>query len=276
MKNIFEYLDYRAFLREYYEEEKSHNSGFTIRYLANEVGMTSSYTMKVLNGQVHLGVGHIESFSTLFKLDRHQAEYFEELVYFGRAKKTDELDWRFKKLQRIKGVEYQTIDDHAVEFFRNWYNAAVRSLISIHPFNGRNFRSFGAKLTPSIKADQAKEAFELLVKLGMIKKNAQGIYKTTEQFLSTTEKWMSPVIRDYQLTTLELTKKALKRFPKEERDISTMTVALSWNEMPALREIIKKFRREVLQLSKDIDDYDNVMQINVQAFPVVDLKGDKK
>lgn len=274
MVNVFEYLDYRAFLREAHEAIKKQKPIFSIRYISGKVGLNPGYIAKVLNGQVHLGIKNISAFSKVFGLEGKEQEYFEELVHFGRAKNESEIEQRFEKLQSIKGVEFRTVADDNVEFYQNWYHMAIRSLVSIYPFDGKNFRKLGSLISPPISGKQAKESIQLLENLKMIYQDENGIYTVSEQFISTGDKWMSPFIRNYQKKTMELAANSLDIHSKSMRDISTATICYSAKDMPFLQERVNLFRQELMRMSENIEDHDTVMQINIQVIPTAIIPGD--
>ena len=267
MINIYEYLDYRSFLHDYWQEAKRKKPYFSIRFIAKRVGLNPGYVIKVLHSQVHLGINNILSFAELLGLKDKELAYFEELVHFGRAKNEKEIEQRYERLNSIKGIRMRTVADNEAEFYQNWYNMAIRSLISIYPFNGKNFRKLGSLLTPAITASQARQSIKLLEKLNLIKKGSDGIYILTEQFVSTGEKWMSPIIRKYQIKNIELAVESLQKHDKSLRDISTVTMTFAYKYMPELRERVRKFRQELLKMSNDLSDEDSVIQLNIQVFP---------
>lgn len=267
MINIYDYLDYRAYLNDYWQTVKEEKPYFSIRFIANKVGLSPGYILKVMQSKVHLGAKNIPAFCDLLKISDNEKIYFEELVYFGREKNEKELERRYYRLSEIKGIRMRTVADNSVEFYKNWYNMALRSLISFYPFYGKNFKQLGSFLSPPITAKQVKESINLLEKLKMIKKDEYGVYILTETFISTGEKWMSPIIRKYQQQNIALAGESLERHKKELRDISTVTMTFGLKSMPELSERIKKFRRELLMMSSDISDEDSVLQLNIQVFP---------
>ncbi len=62
------------------------------------------------------------------------------------------------------------------------------------------------------------------------------------------------------------------RIPKEERDISTVTVSTSQKCMIAVRERLAQARREILEMIAAEEGVDGVYQVNLQVFPLT--KGD--
>ena len=51
---VFDYLDYRDFLKDFYEKKKSEFSLFSYRVMAQQVGMDASYLFRVLQKDLHL------------------------------------------------------------------------------------------------------------------------------------------------------------------------------------------------------------------------------
>ncbi len=276
MINIFDYLDYRAFLHESYIDIKKVKPYFSIRFISGKIGLNPGYILKVFQSKVHLGTNNIPAFADLLNLEDKERAYFIELVHFGRAKSENELTQRFDNLQLIKGVQFRTVADNSVDFFRNWYNMAIRSLLSIYPFKGTNYRKLGTMLTPSLTASQVRESINLLKRLKMIEKDGEGYYRVTETFISTGEKWMSPVIREYQQKNMELAIKSLHNHKKVIRDISTVTMTLPIKQMSALSERIKQFRQELLLMSQEYTGDDAVIQLNIQVFPTAIVPEKKK
>jgi len=58
MINIYEYLDYRSFLHDYWQSVKKVKPYFSIRFIAKRVGLNPGYVIKVLHSQVHLGINN--------------------------------------------------------------------------------------------------------------------------------------------------------------------------------------------------------------------------
>jgi len=268
MVNIFEYFDYRQFLKDFYEEQKRLKPYFSYRFISGRVKLNPGYLVKLFQGKIHLGVRNIVAFADLMNILGKEREYFIELVHFGRAKHQNEIERRFDRLQSIKGIRFRTVADNTVEFFTHWYHMAVRSLISIYPFDGKDYRLLGSLLSPRITAAEARNSIRLLEKLALVKKGEDGFYHVTEQFISTGEKWSSAAIRSHQRKFMELAMASLETTPRDIRDISTVTMTFSTRDMEALRERVKQFRQDLLLMSKDSSNEDSVMQLNIQVFPV--------
>jgi uncharacterized protein (TIGR02147 family) len=267
MVNIFDYLDYREFLRDFYRDAKRNKPFFSYRFIGNRVGMDSSYVIKVLQGSLHISPKKINSFITLLELAESEAVYFETLVHFARAKTDRQRKLFFDKLFSLSSVKSQRLEPHQYEFFRKWYYSAVWALIHCAPFNG-DFGSLAGKCIPAITISDAKRAVRLLVKLGLVVKESDGNYHATGQNLTTGWKWYSQAIENNQQEMIRLAGEAIGRFPKENRDISTVTMSIDEKALPEIREHIRQFRSSLISMVNNYGGSGRVYQLNVQLFPL--------
>ena len=267
---IFLYTNYRAWVGDSIEELKKVKPFISIRYICQKQDLDPGNFVRVLQGKLNFTKPTILALSNFFELDKREAEYFEELVFYAKTK-TDKAAWEsFQRLQQIKNIEVKVLADYDFEYFDKWYHSVVRSLLSITPFNG-NFRALAGMLTPSISVNEAKESIALLEKLGMLKKE-KGFWEVTDKFLGSGQKFSKQSIRQYQAQTLQLAQESLELHDPNDRDISTVTVTLTKDELPIFKERAKQFRQEILKMAKKSVINDSVYQVNVSIFPVAFTK----
>jgi uncharacterized protein (TIGR02147 family) len=270
MQSIFEYLDYRKFLRDFYEEKKKCNYFYSFRYMAQKIGMDHSLLVKVLLGKRHITSQSIKNLNTLCSFSPIEAKYFETLVNFDKARSESQSKIYFEKLLSLKQHTARQVEVYHYEYFKKWYYAALRSLLDICEFDGIDYKSFGKKLNPHITENEAREGIALLEKLGFVKKNPEGIFKPCEAHVSTGEKWHSLAIRNYQKETIALSLSSIDRDPRKTRDISSVTMSISEEGMEQIREIIKECRGAIIKKVDEMNEEkrDRVYQLNMQFIPL--------
>jgi len=267
LKSIFDYLEYREYLKDHYESNKQRNSFFSYRYIAAKTGIDSSFYVKVLQKQLHISAKALPALISFLNLNKKESDYFTLLVKFNRAKNRDEMKLYFEKLIEFREPRTRTLDAEKYEYYSKWYYVAIRELLNYCPFDG-DFKSLAAKLNPPISEAKARKAIELLVKLCLVKKRDDGYYELTDQFITTGESWNSIAVENYQRETIRLAGESIRRIPKQDRETSTVTVSVSWKCFRAMKERLREVRKELLEMARIDNNPDGVFQINFQVFPL--------
>ncbi len=277
MNAIFDYSDYRAWLRDAFDHYKKERCAVSWRFMASRIGCDPGNLLRVAQGKIHLSVKYISSTAKFFGLDEKESAYWTELVLFGRAKSDKEALDHYEKMLSIKGVSIKRLDSKELEFYRHWYSNAIRSLLGIGEFRDdeESYARLADSCTPAISVKEAKDAVKLLSDLGMIRMDADGVWTVTETFVSTGGNWRSEAVRRFQEDTIALAGQSLSRHKPPLRDISTVTMTFDKENIGLVREKIREFRREILRLSDEGSGDNAVYQLNVQLFPIALLESKK-
>lgn len=267
MISLFDYFDYRAFLKDHFVHQKALKKFYSYRYISRNTGIDASYYVRVLNKKAHLSDGVLDRFAGFLKLNKREKDYFIILVQFNKSRHQDQITKYLEKLITLRDPIAKVIDARKYQFFNKWYHIAVRELLNFFPFSG-DFKELGSKLCPPISEAESKSAIQLLSDLKMIRRKKNREYELTEHFMTTGEAWHGIAIRNFQKEILKLGGEALERFPKERRDISTVTVNISWKCFGAMTERLKEMRKELLEMAKADASPQEVFQINFQVFPL--------
>jgi len=277
MDSIFNYLDYRAFLRDYYESRKRSETFFSYRYMANKLKMDHSLLVKILSGKRHIADNAIENFITFCKFSKREAQYFETLIHFEKARSKEQSRLYFEALLHLKGYRSATIAKEQYEYFQKWYYVAIRSLLDIYKFKG-NYKELASLLNPPITVPQAKQAIALLKKMKLIKMEKDGSYSVTDAHVTTGEKWQHLAIAAYQKETIQMSASSIDRDPRELRDISSITMSIDEECFDDIKEILRECRASVIKRVDSIPDgqTDRLYQLNMQVIPLSSIQKKKK
>lgn len=266
---IFDYLDYRAFLKEMFCFRKWKDKHFSYRYFAGKSGFASpNYLKLVIDGARNLTNGSIAKIAKGFKLKKQEREYFENLVFMNQARDHEERDRYYRKMMSAKGYGHiQKLEKASYEYFSKWYYPVIREVIQ---FGTRRHTpaQIAAMLEPGIKPKEAEKALKLLIELELIRKDADGCWEQCEKVVSTGPEVKSLLIANFHKEMMQLGAKSIDRFPASQRDISGVTISTKKENMDEIKKKIASFREEILELACSDSDDDQVVQINIQAFPL--------
>jgi uncharacterized protein (TIGR02147 family) len=275
MNTIFEYLEYRDYLRDHYNANKTRHRFFSFRYISSKTGLDASFYVKVLNKQKHIADKAIPTLITFLQMGKREGDYFTFLVKFNKAKQDDQEMFYFEKLLALRKPSATVLDKEMYEYFSSWWNIVLREEINILPYSG-NTAELASRLLPAITEAQAKRSIRFLQKLGMIHKDDDGIYRLKSDFVTTDGAVQVVAVRSFQKEMIRLAMEALDRVPREDRDISTLTISTSRECLELIRDRLAEMRREIIELVRREEKTEEVFQLNFQVFPLTQNKSREK
>jgi uncharacterized protein (TIGR02147 family) len=267
--HVFAYVDYRAFLRDFYRAEKARNRRFSHRAFSRRAGLRSSnYLNLIVKGQRDLSAEMAIKFARGCGLVREDADYFCELVAFGQARTADERNRCHERLSRFRQFrEAHKLDGAQASYHSTWYMPAIRELVARSDFHD-DPKWIAAELSPPISPAQARDALGILSALKLLVRDADGRLRQADPLVTTGDGPLGHHVVNFHRAMMDQAKLALDRVPREERDISSLTLCVSSNGLARLKERIAAFRRELLQMSELEGHPERVVQINFQLFPL--------
>jgi uncharacterized protein (TIGR02147 family) len=272
--DVFAYLDYRAFLRDYYEAKKQQR-GLSYRALSRLIGLKSaSYLKHVIDGERNLSEEMALRFASGLNLEGEALSYFVELVEFNQAQS---IESRLRAHQRLRGFArhrklFPLGAQHA-EYHSTWYMPAIRELAARSDFDD-DPEWIAERLRPKISKREAKHALETLLQLGLLIRDEKGRVRQGEGLVSTGAEAQFLYIAAYHQMMMKMAAESLDRFAQRDRDISSLTLCLDEEGLREVKERLRTFRKELLELSEIARNPRQVVQINLQLFPLSD--GGKK
>jgi len=275
MSQIYNYTDYRKFLRDRFAELKAENGYFTYRYIAAKAGFRSpGFFTQVLQSKSNLSDRLIPSLSQVFCLKPRDSHYFELMVHYNQAVSHVDKRYYFGKMVASKKGQVNTIGPDAYEFYDKWYYSAIRAILHYRPIDG-DYKRLAKMVIPSITPAEAKKAIAVLCRLGFIEKSDADVYTITSKNITTGLNTDSVVINNFLINTLDIAKDAFYKFPKEKRSFSALTASVSDAGYEMIKKRIDEFRSELVELVKTDKGVDRVYQINFQLFPMTQVDKEK-
>lgn len=275
--DLFRYDDYRKFLKDWYLEAKSSRASFSFRTFSKRAGFKSTNIFKlVMDGDRNLTEESIPNFVKGLKLNKQEQEFFRNLVLFNQAKNHEQKNFYYQKLlQSRKFKKLKPIDKAHYEYCSAWYHAVIRELILSKDCDG-SAEWLVKRIQPTLTITQVEKSIELLENLGFIEKTNNGRWKQATPLVSTGPEVTSLILMNYHQNLLDLSKEKLNDIPADERDISALTLGIAKERLPQLKEKIQSFRQEILKFVSLDTQPDNVVQLNIQMYPMTRLEEDQE
>ncbi len=269
--NVFDYLDYRAFLRDHYFFQKGRGRGFSYRAFSRRAGLRSpNYLKLVIDGDRNLSGEMSGRFAGACGLEGEAATYFIDLVAFNQATSATERNAAYERLTTFKRYrQAHRLEMAQAAYHSTWYLPAIRELAA-----RRDFRAdptwIAGRLRPSIAVADARRALDALFELGLLVTTSRGKVKQGEPLVTTGAQTTSLHIGNYHRMMMERAAASIDEVPAAQRDISSLTLCMGEDGLRRLKERIARFRRELLELSELETNAREVVQVNFQLFPLTD------
>lgn len=266
--DILEFAEYRKYLRERYRFLKLNDRKFSHRYINGKVGLKSSgWFADVLAGRQRLKPAHVRSVAAVFKLNPEEQKCLQVLVDLDTAETPEDCAAAYERWSQLKGIGRETIGKDRVRLYERWYFTALRELVALDP-GVRDPEALAAALDPRITAKQARDAMELLIRLGVVREGAAGganipLPALVKDPAVRTRHWKRMIT-----SMMKLGRRALDKYGRDERNFSALTLTFSPERLKKAGEEITALRKRLLYLSEKDKGNDRVYHCLFQVYPV--------
>ncbi|MDO8493876.1 MAG: TIGR02147 family protein [Deltaproteobacteria bacterium] len=274
--NIFQYRNFRSFLKDWFTNAKETKRSFSFRQLAQKAGFQSkNFPLLVMQNKRNLTEDSIRKLSIALDLNKQEEEFFRELVFFNQSKTHDEKNHYYQQLlQCKKAKKFKVIEKEKYDYYSEWYHPVVRELIASQEFDGTS-EWIANKISPKITPSQASRSIQLLENLDLIRKTGPNQWSLSSTVIDTAPEIDSTVVHNYHKKLLDLTRDRMDQLSLEHRDTSAMTLGVKKERLIEIKKRVQAFRQEILKLVEQDETPEEVFQLNIHLYPVTTTTGKK-
>lgn len=255
------YIDGRLWLQQEFYLRRQKNSRFSLRAFAKALAMDSSTLSKILTGKRKLTVKLISKICKQLHVER---TIEQQLIDGLNAPIGAKIFLETPVFKSMGKDTFAAIADH--------HHTAIMAMCDIR----------GVKNDPSLIADlldldvkTVREAIDRLLLLSLLEeKNGRLIraqsYISNETFPGVTSK----AHKEFQRQLIKRSLQAIDRVEPDQKDITSITMAIDPRRLPEAREVIKKFRRELCAFLS-VGKVSQVYNLGVQLVPLSKSVGEK-
>lgn len=267
MKSILNYLDYRSYMRDFYEERKK-TSAFSWREFAKLAGFVSpTYLKLVCDGKTNLSKPGVHKVANALGLEGFERTYFEHLVMFGHAKNDGERKAVLDEIQRSAKInKMHVLNADGFRFCESPIYPIVRELAPLMP--GAQPNEMAAKIEHEVSALDVRETLQFLVKSGLLKKAGENTYEQTSKMVKISKEALPLTVRSMNREMGRLGVLSLDLENEAERNVSGVTMGLDDETYARIVEEVNECRRKIAAIAGDAKKINRVYRLNLQLFPL--------
>jgi len=270
---IFCYDDYREYLSDWFSHKKTESQNYSGALFAKHAGLAAHTLLgMVIRGERNLGNETVMGFSRALELSPREALFFEKLVFFNQARGPEDKAFYLSQLTTLAQGDgkklFTKINNHA-SYLSRWYVVALRELVNTAGFKP-DANWIAARLKNKITRKQAADAWRILCELQMVEPDpsAAGKWLVKHPALDIDPGHVDFAIRTFHKDFMQRTRDAIDNEPLEDRELSSLTMSLPEEDLPALRMAIKDFRRNLNMMFPQTHDAPrtHVVALNAQLL----------
>ncbi len=270
--NLYEYLDFRTLLRDYFEGCRAKSSKYSMRFFAKRLGFGSpNYIQRILAGERKLSEATLDRLIEMLELKGTEQEYFELLVRMEQTKDINRRNQYFNQISSIRRrkTKVTTLDEAQYACISSWIHWVVREISFLDgPLENVQWilRHLRVKVSPAVMTRCLKdlEAAGLLIR-------ENGQLKAAMSSINFPEEVYSLALLNYHRQILEQAIQALHEQSSNEREYGAILAATTPEKYQLAKEKMKKFRGEMLELLDTPEgEATRVINFSFQLFQVMD------
>jgi len=231
--------DYRDTLRHAMETRCQRNPSYSLRAFARDLGLAPSRLHDVLQGRYGLSREAAAKIAKNLGLHKEEAERFCDQVESQHARGKRIRQAAAERLS-AKAPAYQPLTLDGFQVISDWYHFAILELTLTEGFQSN--AAWIAKeldLSPHV----ATAAIDRLKRLDLLLEDKEGNLKAADTFTASPGGVPSDAIKKFHRQILEKAITAIDCQALEERDFSSMILAVDSSRVEEARLELKNFRR---------------------------------
>lgn len=275
--NLYDYLDYRVYLNEYFACRRETEPSFSLRTFMGKVshGLSSSGILSaVLKGKRKLSPSLRLKFTKAMGLSDKESQYFTLLVQFNEAKSMEEKNHFFTQLSRFRASKAKLVKDEQFGLYAKWYYLVVWCFFGMDQ-KQKNPAVIAKRIRPSVTPAQVEDAISVLLKLGLLRKLANG-YAPVDNHVQTEAEVRELVAQHHHKEFLEMATLQLDATQAEERQYQTLVFSASRATFETVKERMQAFHEELREIFSRDKHEDMVYTLSMQLFPNLSAPGGTK
>lgn len=243
----------QAWLQAELVERCRKNPRYSLRSFAASLDMDASSLLKIISGKRSPSAKTIEKICDRLSCSPTQRDHF---LKKSKVKKVIE--------PTLSKEDFHLMAEDAYECMTHWYYSAILELTYVENFTDDPkwiARSLGITVT------EVNIAIERLKRLGLVSDAEGKLVKTHRSLTNFVPGLSTSSHREYQRQIISKAVTAIDESGPEEKDITSMTMAIDESKLPEARKIIAKFRRELCAYLED-GTQSRVFNLAIQLYPI--------
>lgn len=274
MPDLFQYIDYRSYLRAVFQERKALGR-YSYSQFATELGFQErTFVQHMLAGKRDLSEQSLPRVLEGLGLHTEERHYFRLLHTFATEKDAKAKQNLWEQIrQQVHEFQNETpAASQRLELMGQWHSFAIKELLCMGVTEALDIRR---ALCQPLSLEQIRESIAELIRLEFVQMDEMGTFVDLEPEISApTQTEQAAIIHQFQAQMQEMAFQALEYAQAKDREYQTLSLSLSPSAFFEVKQALRQCRDQIIQIyNNDSNPKNGVYQVNLNTFPLA-LKKD--
>lgn len=258
-------LNYRLILSRELESRCAANEKYSLRAFSKDLGVSPSRISEILKNKQGLSVKAAEAMAEKMKFTLQEKAHFCQLVHAETTKSPHEKRAKLKKIGSPIIENASTVLPEKMLWISDVRCFAILEALELHP--RIHVKALSDKLKINLSELQQLLKHLLASEEIVLKKN--GEYQVNKKVTKSSDEIPAQAIRALHQSAMKEGIRSVDMLPMDQRENATLTFALDKNDIPWLKQEMKKFRDELAaQIVAKKKAKNSIVTVNLTMFRV--------
>lgn len=265
--DVFGYLDYRAFFKDWLAYQKASQSGVSLRALARNSGLTAGYLSMAIAGTRPLTEKALAKLKGSLNLNDAEFNYLHQLVILGTSQQHEERFSAVEKMKRYRS--YRRLNPKETEVYQylsQWYYVAIREMTGLPDFRA-DAQWIQARLRSHVELKEIKEALRFLSENGFIQLLSDGRAIPPEKRLDCDGGVFRLSMSNFHKQVLKLAGESIENTDREHRQLQGHAFVADAETFEKAKTILEEAFERIRSLTAESPNSDSVYYLEMALFP---------
>ncbi len=265
--DLFDYHDYRLFLKDWFEQMRE-NQSLSLRYVAEKCDLSTGYLPMILSEKRNLSEKSLEKLQFVLKLNVEELTYFKALLDLADGASAKIRLAAFDEIKKIRSFRKKSTKELEVyNYLSNWLNVTIRELAFRRDFEA-TAEWIQQRLVQKVSLKDIESSLHFLQEQGFLTKSSQGQVMPSKKQLDCFTGVFRLSLGEFHRQMFSLASQSIDLTPRDQRNLLGHTLLIPENQVEALRTILDETLKKVEALGSEFREAGPVYHVILSTFPV--------
>lgn len=265
--DLFEYHDFRDFLRDWFNQARESQS-LSLREIALQCGLSTGFLPMLLSGQRTLSDKSLSKLQAALKLNKEELAYLKALIRLCDGETAEERSLAFEEIRKLRSFRKKNPKELEVhQYLSSWLHVAIREMAFRHDFEP-DPAWIRPRLVRKVALKDIQDSLEFLLEHEFLTRDQKGRVVPSQKHLECFSGVYRLSLGEFHKQMFALASESIDLTPREQRNLLGHTLLIPESQIGNLRSILDETLNKVAALGANVDEAGPVYHVILSTFPL--------